>query len=249
MVLQRFTRSLKWVIFPTIGLGHYFALLGALAILFLIAPLFADVQILSVRVSDLLSMSLLIVGVWAVNHSRLAVFVLGALALCAISAQITNFYTKTDLAGVVANSAAGLFLIVLFVVIVVDLFRTSAVTGSTLAAACCGYVLIAGIFAAVFSIMIAFDPDAISLWEGSDVDVSDLVFQEGRFGVLGYYSMVTLTTLGYGDIVPNSDYARAAAALEAVIGQLYLAVIVARLVGMYIAGRASKGKVKALKFD
>jgi len=45
---------------------------------------------------------------------------------------------------------------------------------------------------------------------------------------------VTLTTLGYGDITPVSSAARALTSFEAVIGQLYLAVMIARLVGLHI---------------
>jgi hypothetical protein len=55
-----------------------------------------------------------------------------------------------------------------------------------------------------------------------------------------YYSFVTLTTLGYGDIVPRSDVVRGLAILEAVAGQLYLAVMIARLVSLYTSG-AGKG--------
>ena len=50
-----------------------------------------------------------------------------------------------------------------------------------------------------------------------------------------YYSYVTLTTLGYGDITPKTPTAKYLATLEAIIGQLYLAVLIARLVGLYIA--------------
>ena len=50
-----------------------------------------------------------------------------------------------------------------------------------------------------------------------------------------YYSFITLTTLGYGDVVPVSAAARMFAAIEAVMGQLYLAVLVARLVGLHIS--------------
>ena len=49
-----------------------------------------------------------------------------------------------------------------------------------------------------------------------------------------YYSFITLTTLGYGDIVPVSPSARSLATLEALTGQLYLTVLVARLVGLHI---------------
>ncbi|MGB5303295.1 MAG: ion channel [Gemmatimonadota bacterium] len=52
-------------------------------------------------------------------------------------------------------------------------------------------------------------------------------------GTLMYYSFVTLTTLGYGDIYPVSDAARILAMLEATLGQLYLVILVARLVGLY----------------
>ena len=51
-----------------------------------------------------------------------------------------------------------------------------------------------------------------------------------------YYSFVTLTTLGYGDITPIHPVARTLAYLEAVIGQLYIAVLIASLVGRYLVG-------------
>lgn len=50
-----------------------------------------------------------------------------------------------------------------------------------------------------------------------------------------YFSFVTLTTLGYGDVIPLSSGARTLATLEALAGQLYLAVLVARLVALQIA--------------
>ena len=59
-------------------------------------------------------------------------------------------------------------------------------------------------------------------------------------GLEFYYSFVTMTTLGYGDIVPVSSAARGLATLQAVVGQLYLAVLVARLVGLYVAESASR---------
>ena len=50
-----------------------------------------------------------------------------------------------------------------------------------------------------------------------------------------YFSLVCMTTIGYGDIVPVSDVARPLAVIEGVFGQLYLAVMIARLVGLHIA--------------
>lgn len=56
-----------------------------------------------------------------------------------------------------------------------------------------------------------------------------------------YYSFVTLTTLGYGDIGPAAPVARSLAITEAIVGQLYLVVLVASLVGMFL-GQGSKSR-------
>jgi voltage-gated potassium channel Kch len=54
-----------------------------------------------------------------------------------------------------------------------------------------------------------------------------------------YFSFVTLATLGYGDIVPRTDVARGLAIVEGVGGQLFLAVLVARLISLYARGKAA----------
>ncbi len=58
------------------------------------------------------------------------------------------------------------------------------------------------------------------------------------------YSFVTLTTLGYGDIIPISPSARALAIVEALTGQIYLAVLVARLVGLHITHSSQDNRPK-----
>ena len=59
------------------------------------------------------------------------------------------------------------------------------------------------------------------------------VRRRARLARAVYYSFVTIATLGYGDIVPASHPARGLAILEAVSGQMYLAVLIARLVALY----------------
>ena len=58
--------------------------------------------------------------------------------------------------------------------------------------------------------------------------------EETRFTFI-YYSFVTITTLGYGDVTPVADVAKSFSFIEAVVGQIYLVVLVARLVGIHIA--------------
>ena len=57
---------------------------------------------------------------------------------------------------------------------------------------------------------------------------------------LRYFSFATLTTLGFGDILPRSPAARTLATLEAVTGQIYLTVLIARLVGLHIVHASSR---------
>jgi hypothetical protein len=94
--------------------------------------------------------------------------------------------------------------------------------------------LLAGVFFGVFYWVIE------DTWPGSFAIPGDGA--QGNFSLTGalYYSFVTLATLGYGDIVPRSEVARGLAIIEAVAGQLYLAVMIARLVSLY-ASRERKG--------
>ena len=71
------------------------------------------------------------------------------------------------------------------------------------------------------------------------------VVQQHAQGTMVYYSLVTLTTLGYGDIYPVKDAARILAMLEAMLGQLYLVILVARLVGLYTAVEMEKRRKNA----
>jgi len=86
--------------------------------------------------------------------------------------------------------------------------------------------LLAGIFLGNFYWMLEQN------WPGSFVAGGDF----SRMSAI-YFSFVTLSTLGYGDIVPRSDVARGLAIIEGVGGQLFLAALVARLVSLYAAGR------------
>ena len=58
--------------------------------------------------------------------------------------------------------------------------------------------------------------------------------------MFNYFSIVTLTTMGYGDITPARAPATVLAMLEAVFGQFYIAVVVAQLVGARMAGGAGR---------
>ena len=101
-------------------------------------------------------------------------------------------------------------------------------------ASLCAYLLLAVWFTNAYSLINIVDPSSFRvLSEPSNS------FGDTADGLALYYSIVTLTTLGYGDIVPTNSFARMLAAVEAIVGQIYLVVLVARLVGMHITGGSS----------
>jgi hypothetical protein len=108
-----------------------------------------------------------------------------------------------------------------------------AVNREHLYAGLSAYVL-AGVFFGVFYWVLE------RTWSGSFAVPGEGAQSHFSLGAAIYYSFVTLATLGYGDIVPRSEAARSLAIVEAVAGQLYLAVMIARLVSLYTPG-AGKG--------
>jgi len=93
------------------------------------------------------------------------------------------------------------------------------------------YLLLGVAWAFAYSLIDSLAPGSFVLAEADGQDGPTM-------GHLLYYSFVTLTTLGFGDIQPVSSVARTYSALEAIVGQLYLAILVARLVGLHITGNA-----------
>jgi voltage-gated potassium channel Kch len=156
------------------------------------------------------------------------------LAMVAVIPQALDPHIGSNVTRVIANTATLFFLTYILVVIFNDIFKTSRVTIDTLVGALCGYLLIAAMFAAVYSTVLLFDSSAFLIDSALGVDPANLHFQGTHFGVLTYYSIMTLTTVGYGDVVPASTISRGFVSIEAVIGQIYLTVIVARLVGMHL---------------
>ena len=108
------------------------------------------------------------------------------------------------------------------------IFRERRVTSNVVAASLCVYILIGFLWAFFYLVLHEFEPRAS--FREDDLSRRDLV----------YFSFVTLTTLGYGDITPLSPYSKVAAMVEAIVGQIYLIVIVARLVAMSIMHEAQQ---------
>ena len=126
-----------------------------------------------------------------------------------------------------------LFLLYLAGTLLLHILHTTRVTTEALFAVASVYLLFALIWAMAYGIIETLDPAAFSVPGGGD-GPGWLSGETGKNdGHLTYFSFVTLTTLGYGDISPASDLARLLAMMEAMLGQLFLVIVVARLVGLH----------------
>ena len=109
------------------------------------------------------------------------------------------------------------------------------ITTNVIAGAICGYLLIGLMWANFFSVLEILQPGSFKTSENANTELSYFT----------YYSYVTLTTLGFGDITPITSQARSLSVLEAIAGPIYLAVLVARLVGMSISQSLRKESRRA----
>jgi hypothetical protein len=110
-----------------------------------------------------------------------------------------------------------------------SVLKQRAVTSETIANAVSVYLLIGLTWGLVYVLLFEVQPQAFSFGSAAPPDIHDV------FPTLIYFSMTTLSTIGFGDITPVSLQARYIAVAEGITGQLYLAILVARLVGMQMS--------------
>jgi hypothetical protein len=92
-------------------------------------------------------------------------------------------------------------------------------------------------FGHVFCLVEAFHPGSFHMAE----HVGPLLLHDDqRHFRLTYFSLVSLTTLGYGDITPHSGSARSLACVEAIVGQFYVAVVIAELIALKVSSALQK---------
>ncbi len=107
------------------------------------------------------------------------------------------------------------------------IFGSGQVFTEIILAATSLYLVIGSTFAAVYALIAWLQPGAFTAASGVAIDWQQLL----------YFSYITLTSVGYGDILPVAFYAQAFAAFEAIVGVLYTVILLSRLVGMHTTTR------------
>ncbi len=130
--------------------------------------------------------------------------------------------------------ASILFFLFITGVITDHILRSEEVSADTLYGAVCVYLLLGLLWASIYGFLEYISPGIVFVANNSDV-VKHLSTNE-----VIYYSYTTLTTLGYGDVTALTPEGRIISVLEAIVGQLFLAFLVARLVATYTANALKK---------
>ncbi len=203
-------------------------LLIALALLFTCAPFVEEIKGGHLILSFLFSLVLLSAVLAVANRKRVLVIAL-VLAIPAIAGRwINNF--RPDLVPPAVFLVGGLILII-FVVghLLRFVLRAPVVTTEVLCASISAYLMLGLMWTMAYWLVDQLTP-------GGAFSFNTNAGTRSINGFNGFYfSFITLSTVGYGDITPVSKVARMLAAMEAMTGLLYVAVLIARLVSLYSA--------------
>jgi voltage-gated potassium channel len=220
---------------------HYFALLGSVLGLTVLAPLIEHFIWARIAVGGMVFACLLTASLAVKSAARVSILVIvlavlsgimWVLVLCDHVDPINTLYFQ---AATIALTL--LFFIITCYIILQDVFR-GTINSNKICGAVCVYLLIGFCFAMIHLIIALADVSAYrnnTATIGSTADASPDNGWFSRYPLFVYFSFCTFSTVGYGDVIPISRLARSISCLEATFGQLYLAILVARLVGLHTA--------------
>jgi hypothetical protein len=180
-------------------------------------------------VMDIFLTAIFFAIIFAIRSKRVHVIIASILALPLIATTWSYYFYDSTQISLVTRIFGALFFGYAVVLILQEVVRSNEVTRETIFAAIVAYLLIALIWAFLYMILEMAVPGSFSFPDGS-VRKETMRFE--------YLSFVTITTLGYGDITPVTNKASALIIMEAVIGQIYMVVLVAWLVGMHVSRRS-----------
>lgn len=210
--------------FIRIRIGRFLFLLISILLVILLRPFLEDFVGINFLM-DLFFSLILISGVYAVSEKKKVFIIAMAFALPAFFAQWSIYFMSFQFSFLLGKLFGIFFYLFLIIGILHFLFKSRVITADMLIGAICVYMLIGSMWASLFTVIESLHPGSFSIPASAVSELSHFF----------YYSFVTLTTVGYGDITPITATARSFAILEAVIGQLYIAILVSRLVGVYIS--------------
>jgi voltage-gated potassium channel Kch len=200
--------------------------------IFVIAPMQVKGHAI-VLVNNAIFFLLLMTGVLTVTKRKSFQALLAMVVVLAIATRWANLVMQIP-GLMILDGIFMLICIIGFLAIVLwQVYREGPVTAHRIQGAVAAYLLLSILFAVGFSLLEIIRP-------GSFQGQNQAQIQDGINRSFYYFSVVTLTTTGYGDITAVSPYARTLVMMEALIGQLYPAILIARLVSLHVETKREK---------
>ncbi len=212
----------------TLRQHNFFYLLAGLLFLLIAVPLFRDLTGTGYpHVSELAFSVFLIIGIWSLPGTR-NWFLLGiVLVTLGIGSNILALAGTGIFFSYLSLCSYIIFLILTISLAIRQVVRSGPINANRVIGVICIYLLLGLVWSLIYVLINMFIPDSFSIQIGGSP------FEQAQPFL--YYSFVTLTTLGYGDISPLGETARALSTIEAILGQFYIAILVAGAVATFIA--------------
>jgi hypothetical protein len=185
-------------------------------------------------IGGLLNVTILVTAAYAASESRHMFFVAVLLAVPSFSLQVAYLITRDGALGELLFLAYAIFYSFTIGHVLRYVLRPGEVTADKIHGAIAGYILMGLLWTALYLFLNKMQPGSFAFNGVRDFD-NPLVFPDFL-----YFSFITLTTTGYGDIAPVTGHARSLAILEQLAGTFYIAILIARLTGLY-QGRGTQG--------
>ena len=205
-------------------------LLVALLILIIGVPVAYDLELISLPLSRVLGISsVLAIGVGSLRGAGRLFHVAIFLVVAGIVLIVLSVANDNDMLHVISQLALFVFLLLATFNAMRQVAIGSDISLNRIVGAICIYLLLGVMWSIAYSVLEYLQP-------GSFKGLTELASPAWNPDWI-YFSFVTITTLGYGDITPLTQTARSLSFAEAIVGQFYIAVLVAGLVSAYISAR------------
>ena len=180
-------------------------------------------------------LGLLFAGAYVLSARRVMAWLGATLAILVHTLDVVVPSLDPRVVRALQDSIAAAFLVWVLVVVLREVFRPGTTGRNAIMGALGGFLVILTIFTRVHGLIETVSPGAYRM--GGEAASAPAAAAE--LATFQYFSTVTMTTVGFGDIVPVAIAARLVTGLEAIVGQIYVAVVIAALVGRAARTRAS----------
>ena len=221
--MSNFKSKLEWYFED-----RYYYLFISLTLLLLLPPFLITFEYIGYTIYLLLTLVVVNCSIILFDHSRKPIYGVFAsiLTIVFLWLSVTNDW-QNQVLQVIRMVIMVLFFGFTFAKMIGEIFKLERVTGKVVIGARGAYLLLGFIGAFLFQIVQLIHPNSFTNMD---------MFADSFYNEI-YFSFVTISTLGYGDISPLTAQGQAIAILVAISGQLYLAILMAMLVGKFLAGR------------